>query len=172
MARYFHTTLARKPMALNGRTITFLPYSVSMGKISGVFKAEDPADIAALDDAVRGRRGVSEIDEAAFESSKKKAAPTQPSSNSSASRPRVVKIPLLPEAAVVDDKPGAAARSAGQESDLFTGPAPAKPASADLVKVGKLNPPKPFGGSDDKVRKAVKRADNARAKVRVARPPE
>lgn len=166
MPKFYHTTLARKPMTLSGRIITFLPYSVSMGKVAGVFKAEDPADIQVLDDAVRGRRGVAEISEAEYLEAEKKTQQTRPSSNTSVSRPRVVKIPTLPEAAV-SDKPGNAAPSADRENDLFTGPAPVKPATAELVKVGKVNPPKPFAGADDKVRKASARAD--KAKVRVAR---
>lgn len=170
MAKYYFTSLARKPMVLSGRTITFLPFSVSIGKVSGVFKAEDPADIQVLDDAVRGRRGVSEISEVEYLEAEKKTAKIPPSLNTSGLKPRVVKIPTLPEAAV-SDKPGNAARSADQSDEtLFTGPAPVKLASADLVKIGKVNPPKPFAGSEDKTRKASNRAD--RAKIRVARRPE
>lgn len=156
-------------MTLSGHVIKFLICSSSGGRAAGVYEATDEEEIKVLADAVASKRGVSEIDEAQFETLKKKATQTPQSGNSGGSRPRVVRIPTLPDLAV-EASPGvpSAGRLADgtQRAPLELPPSPA-PSIASLLQVRKVNPPRPFSGSDVKTDKASKRGD--RAKIRVAR---
>ncbi len=153
-------------MTLNGHVITFLVSSISGGSASGVYATEDPGEIAVLDDAVRGRRGVSEITEEAFEDARKKAKPTRQSSNTNGQLPRLVRAQITPPISVAE-KTGvlsAAEPKPASDQTAFTGDIPTRPTIENLIRIKRLRPPKPFAESDAKVAKASKRAD--RAKVR------
>lgn len=156
-------------MTLSGRVFKFLVCGFSSGKAAGVYEATDESEISVLSDAVRARRGVSEISAEEFEKAKKKISLTHSSSNSNVSTPRVIRIPQLP-ALAVEAAPGVA--STGRLADgtqrppLDLPPSPA-PSIASLLNVRKVNPPRPFAGSDVKVDRAAKRGE--RAKIRVAR---
>lgn len=180
MARYYFTSLANRPMTLSGKVFKFTICGLSSGRACGVYKTEDPGEIAVLDDAVRGRRGVKEIGEAEYIESEKKTAQIRSSLSLKGYAPRVVQPPILP-ALAVEAVPGVPAEmrpSAPQKGDIFSGPGGKpmseaernRPSIANLLRVGKVNPPKPFAASEGKVRKAAARAD--RAKIRVVRPAE
>lgn len=172
--KYYFTTMARKPMTLSGRVITFTVSSLSGGRAAGVFKATEPADILVLDDAVRGRRGVSEITQADYEAAEKKKSQTRSSVNSAGFQPRVVQMPTLPDLPLNRAKGALSAddakKVAQSQENLFTGETHTQPTIASLLRVKRLNPPKPFAEADGKTDRAIKRAD--RAKVRVARKAE
>jgi hypothetical protein len=159
-------------MTLSGRVINFTVVSLAGGKASGVFEATDPADIQVLDDAVRGRRGVSEISAEIYADSIEKKKMTLPSS-SSKNIVRLVRPQITPPVAM-EEKAGvvlAAEKPKPSDQTAFQGDRDARstPSIAALMqgRVKKLNPPKPFAASEAKTEKASKRAD--RAKVRVAR---
>lgn len=168
MPKHYFTSLASRPMKLSGKDFRFAICSIAGGRASGVYEATDPAEIAILDAAVSGRRGVQEIGADEFETLKKKASQTRQSVSSNGSKPpRVVLIPLLPEIAIEGkgSAPSAASeagKSRNGEDNLL-----AQPSISSLIRVKKVNPPRPFAASEQKTRKAADRAD--RAKVRVAR---
>lgn len=171
MKAYF-TTLAARPMAISGRQFKFTISSLASGRAAGYFETSDPTEIAILDDAVRGRRGVREISLEELENLKKNRE-TQPLRNSNVSSPRVVRIPTLPDLPVEGRGSAASAASGASKpgESLFSGPAPTSPPpTKSLINVERVNPPKPFAQADQKARKASERAD--RAKVRVARAKE
>lgn len=167
MAKFYFTSLGARPMRISGRVITFTVCSISGGRAAGVYEATDDEEIAVLDDAVRGRRGVKEIGEEEFTELKKKATATRPLKSSNVSSPRVVRIPTLPEMAVEARAgvPSAGLRSDGSQRALED--LPPSPSIASLLRTARVNPPKPFAASDEKTRKSSDRAD--RAKVRVSR---
>lgn len=166
-------------MTLSGRVFKFNVCSLSAGRACGVFKAESESDIAILADAVRSKRGVSEIDEAQYLEAEKKSSQTQSLLSLKGYAPRVVQPPILP-ALAVEAVPGVASDGrtpVTPKTDLFSGPGGRptaaeanRPSIANLLKIGKVNPPKTFAESKDKVRKSSARAD--RAKIRVARAAE
>lgn len=167
--KHYFTSIAGRPMTISGYTIKFLICSLQGGKAVGVYETSDPGEIAALDAAVAGRRGVRAISAEEFEASKKKAQMTRPSWNSSGFRgPRVIRVPTLPEMSV---EPRAGVPSAGSRGDDKNGDQNllVAPPISKLVRIERVNPPRPFGVSDQKTQKASARAD--RAKVRVARRP-
>jgi hypothetical protein len=171
VAKYFFTSLANRPMTLSGRIFRFDVCSIQGGKAAGVYEATDAEEIKVLEEAVAARRGVKEIGEAEFELLKKKLTLTPPSRSSNVSRPRVVRIPTLPEVSmeakigVPSAASGASKPGVNPEENLLVAPPISK-----LVRVERVNPPRPFATADQKVVKASKRA--ARAKVRVARSAE
>ena len=170
MARKFYfSTLVRRPLTLSGRVFTFEICSISGGSASGVYATDNPDEIVVLDDAARGRRGVSEITEAVYAESLEKKKRTPRSSNTSVSPQRLARPSIAPPISV-DEKTGvlsAAEPKPAADQTAFTGDIPTRPTIENLIRIKRLSPPKPFAESDAKVAKASKRAD--RAKVRVAR---
>lgn len=167
MAKYFFSTMVSRPMKLSGFTIKFEVCSVSGGRASGIYEATDPGEIAVLDDAVRGKRGVQELTPERYEELKKKQPPTRSPLNSGGS-PRIVRPsitmdgnPAAPSAANPKPKP---TENALTDREIRQN---ATPSIANLLRVKRLTPPKPFAAADAKTVKASKRAD--RAKIRVAR---
>lgn len=153
-------------MTLSGHVITFVIASISGGRAFGVYETENPDEIAVLDAAVSGRRGVSAITEDEFNDLKKKATPTPSSVSFNASlKPRLVRPAVTPPIAV-NEKAGVAVGKPSQETQ-FQGETHTNPSIASLLRVKRLSPPTPFAASDVKTKKASSRAD--RAKVRVAR---
>jgi hypothetical protein len=179
-AKYYFTSLARRPMTLSGHVFKFLVCSAAGGSAAGVLEATDPVAIQVLDDAVRAKRGVKEISAEEFEELKKKGSVTPQRVNSNGYQPRVIQPPILPQLAVEERAgvPSAGKPSAAQQGDIFSGPGGKpmseaeknRPSIGNLLRVGKVNPPKPFAASEGKTRKAAARAD--RAKIRVVRPAE
>ena len=171
-AKFYFTTLAARPLTFSGRVFKFLVCGISSGRACGVYKAEDPAEIAVLDDAVRGKRGIKEVSPEEGAELEKKTAQIQTFASGRESGPRVVQPPILPQLAV-ESAPGVPAngRPTGTtpNENLLSGPTH-RPSIVDLLRQGKVNPPRPFAQSDAKVKKASARAD--RAKIRVARPSE
>lgn len=178
--KYYFSSLVRRPLTLSGQVFRFLICSVAGGSAAGVFATDDPTQIAILDDAVRGRRGVKEIGEAEFEDLKKKGSTTPQRVNSNGYKPKVIQPPILPPLAVEERAgvPSAGRASTKEAGDIFSGPGGRpmseaernRPSIGNLLKIGRVNPPKPFAASDAKMKKSVKRAD--RAKIRVVRPAE
>lgn len=167
--KFYFSSLARRPMTLSGHVIKFLISGIAGGSASGVYATEHPEEIKVLDDAVRGRRGVSEITEEAFEEARKKAQPTRSSSNSKDSPSRLARPAITPPLSVAEKTAvdSAGAKLPKSRDTLFTGDTHTTPSIASLLRVKVLNPPKPFAEADAKTTKASARA--ARAKVRVAR---
>ena len=177
-SKFYFTSLARRPMTLSGHVFKFLVCSVAGGSAAGVLEATDPVAIQVLDDAVRSKRGVREISVEEFDELKKKGSVTPQRLNSTGYRPRVIQPPILPPLAVEERAGVPSAGRPAPTGDLFSGPGGKpmseaernRPSIANLLRVGKVNPPKPFAASEGKVRKAAARAD--RAKIRVVRPSE
>ncbi len=171
-SRFYFTSLAARPMTLSGHVFKFLVCSLSSGKAVGIYEATDPGEIAVLDDAVRARRGVSEISAEDAEKLKKKVSQTPISvSSRGSSPPHVVRIPLLPQLAV-EAADGVA--STGRNPDgtqrprEVLPPAPAPLPSPDsLLHIQRVNSPKPFMAAESKTKKAAARA--GKAKIRVDR---
>jgi hypothetical protein len=169
--KFYFTTLARRPLTLSGSVFTFELCSVSGGRANGIFATEDPTAISILDDAVRGRRGVQEITEADYVEQKKKQNEIPSSRNSNVSPPRVVrpKIELAvaaPSAGVVDPSSRGPIGSHPEESAFR--PEANVPSIGNLLKTRRVNPPKPFAASDQKIKAAVKRG--AAKAARAVRP--
>lgn len=170
MKKFYGTTLARKPLTFSGHVITFLISSISGGRAFGVYATENPEEIQVLDAAVAGRRGVSSISEEDYDLGAKKATPTRSSKPTDASQPRLVRPQIQPELAMgakVGVSAAAIAEPTPAKTDQFQGETHTTPSIASLLKVKRLNPPKPFATSETKTKKASDRAD--RAKVRMVR---
>jgi hypothetical protein len=167
--KFYFSSLVRRPMTLSGHVIKFMISSIAGGSAAGVYETENPDEIKVLDDAVRSRRGVSEIDETEFEAQKKRASPTRSSSSSKDTPSRLARPAITPPLSVAEKTAAApaGAKPAPSQDTLFTGDTHTTPSIASLLRVKVLNPPKPFAEADAKTTKASARA--ARAKVRVAR---
>lgn len=176
MPKYYFSTLVRRPLTFSGRQFTFFVTSVRGGSASGIYEATSEEEIAVLDDAVRGRRGVQEIGAEEFEELKKKATRTPQRANSNGSPPRIARPQIQPPVAMEEKAGVPSAESAKAKptgKDVFSGPGGtphAAPSIKSLLKTSRVTPPRPFSQADAKIQKAAKRASNKAA--RVARAPE
>jgi hypothetical protein len=165
MGKYYFTQLASRPMTLSGKQYRFLICEQVSGRSCGVYEAQDENEERVLDDAVRAKRGVREISPEAYEELKKKATRTIQSPKSAGFRPRLARAPILPPLGMQEKTGvvGVASKKGDGEETLIT-----KPKIAELIKIERVNSPKPFSGSETKIKRSSERAD--RAKIRVARP--
>lgn len=173
MAKFYFTSLARRPLTLSGRVFKFSVFSLSGGSASGVYEATDPEEIRILDEAVAGRRGVRAMSEEEGANAKKKATPTLRFANSTVSKARIIQPPILPQLSV-EQKAGVpyAGKPQGTnpEENMLSSPSANRPSIGNLLRLGKVNPPKPFATAEDKTKKSAARAE--RAKIRVIRDKE
>lgn len=169
--RFYFTTLASHPLTFSGHVFKFTVVGLSGGRPSGVYEAEDPQEILILDDVVRARRGVSAMSAEDYEKAKKKASLTPSSSNTTVTQPRVVRPAITPELGM-GEKVGVLSAAtkpigSGPEDSAFRTSLDVRPKPSTLIRIARVNPPKPFTASDTKVKRASTRAD--RAKVRMVR---
>lgn len=156
-------------MTLSGRVFKFTVCSVMSGRASGFYETKDADEESILDAAVAGKRGVSLMSESDAVMAKKKASQIQQSSNFNGSSPRVVQIPLLPQLAVeaADGVASTGIRADGSQKPREELPPAPAPSIGSLLKIERINPPKPFANSEAKIKRSADRGD--KAKIRLIR---
>lgn len=169
MRKSYFSQLASRPLTFSGKSFRFLICSKMAGRSAGIYQTEDPEEIKILDAAVAGRRGIREITEPEAEELKKKATRTLQSPKSGGFKPRLGRSPISPPLKLSEENADGAASGRKNEppdETLLT-----KPESSNLIRIERVNPPKPFSGSDTKVERAASRAKHVKnAKIRVVQP--